>query len=95
MIQQEISVSDEGDFGVSRVSRVEGRQVQTVQALQFNLFNRSFSSTVGPDGNGKSNTFEMLLVSGKRAKKMGLHRVSDLIHSPTYAPNLSTVRIEV
>ena len=41
-----------------------------------------FNSVVGPNGSGKSNLMESLLfVFGKRAKKMRLKKLSELIHS--------------
>merc|ERR1719258_654746 len=44
-------------------------------------FHKSFSSIVGPNGSGKSNTIDALLfVFGKRAKKIRLNKISELIH---------------
>ena len=43
---------------------------------------KCFSAVVGPNGSGKSNLIESLLfVFGKRAKRMRLNRLSELIHS--------------
>jgi structural maintenance of chromosome 4 len=45
-------------------------------------FHKCFSSVVGPNGSGKSNVIDaMLFVFGKKAKKLRLNKVSDLIHS--------------
>jgi len=45
-------------------------------------FHKNFSSVVGPNGSGKSNVIDaMLFVFGKRAKKLRLNKVSELIHS--------------
>ena len=45
-------------------------------------FHKSFSSVVGPNGSGKSNVIDaMLFVFGKRAKKLRLNKVSELIHN--------------
>ena len=45
-------------------------------------FHKCFSSVVGPNGSGKSNVIDALLfVFGKRAKKLRLNKVSELIHS--------------
>eukprot|EP00804_Cyclotella_cryptica_P003038 CCRYP_006040-RB/>CCRYP_006040-RB protein AED:0.02 eAED:0.02 QI:226/1/1/1/1/0.66/3/2068/736 len=45
-------------------------------------FHKRFSSVVGPNGSGKSNVIDaMLFVFGKRAKKLRLNKVSELIHS--------------
>jgi structural maintenance of chromosome 4 len=57
-------------------------------------FHKCFSAVVGPNGSGKSNVIDaMLFVFGKRAKKLRLNKVSELIHKsdavkdnpPTYA----------
>lgn len=43
---------------------------------------KCFSSVVGPNGSGKSNLIESLLfVFGKRAKRMRLNKLSELIHN--------------
>jgi structural maintenance of chromosome 4 len=45
-------------------------------------FHKCFSSVVGPNGSGKSNVIDaMLFVFGKKAKKLRLNKVSELIHS--------------
>ncbi|CAK0788739.1 unnamed protein product [Prorocentrum cordatum] len=57
---------------------------------------RSFSSIVGPNGSGKSNTIDALLfVFGKRAKKMRLNKVSELIHQSAELPNVPSAKVEV
>ncbi|EED88922.1 chromosome condensation protein-like protein [Thalassiosira pseudonana CCMP1335] len=49
---------------------------------QIGPFHKCFSSVVGPNGSGKSNVIDaMLFVFGKRAKKLRLNKVSELIHS--------------
>jgi len=59
-------------------------------------FHKSFSSIVGPNGSGKSNTIDALLfVFGKRAKKMRLNKVSELIHCSGELPNCGSARVEV
>ena len=43
---------------------------------------KCFSAVVGPNGSGKSNCIESLLfVFGKRAKRMRLNKLAELIHS--------------
>ncbi len=43
---------------------------------------KCFTAVVGPNGSGKSNLIESLLfVFGKRAKRMRLNKLSELIHS--------------
>eukprot|EP00578_Thalassiosira_sp_NH16_P013877 CAMPEP_0181124522 /NCGR_PEP_ID=MMETSP1071-20121207/26531_1 /TAXON_ID=35127 /ORGANISM="Thalassiosira sp., Strain NH16" /LENGTH=1385 /DNA_ID=CAMNT_0023209843 /DNA_START=14 /DNA_END=4171 /DNA_ORIENTATION=- len=45
-------------------------------------FHKCFSAVVGPNGSGKSNVIDaMLFVFGKRAKKLRLNKVSELIHA--------------
>jgi structural maintenance of chromosome 4 len=45
-------------------------------------FHSNFSAVVGPNGSGKSNVIDaMLFVFGKRAKKLRLNKVSELIHN--------------
>jgi len=59
-------------------------------------FHKSFSSIVGPNGSGKSNTIDALLfVFGKRAKKMRLNKVSELIHQSAELPNVPSAKVEV
>ena len=44
-------------------------------------FHKNFSAVVGPNGSGKSNVIDALLfVFGKRASKLRLKKVSELIH---------------
>lgn len=59
-------------------------------------FHKSFSSIVGPNGSGKSNTIDALLfVFGKRAKKMRLNKVSELIHCSSTLPDLGSAKVSV
>jgi len=59
-------------------------------------FHKSFSSIVGPNGSGKSNTIDALLfVFGKRAKKMRLNKVSELIHASSKLPNPPSAKVTV
>jgi structural maintenance of chromosome 4 len=45
-------------------------------------FHKCFSAVVGPNGSGKSNVIDALLfVFGKRAKKLRLNKVRELIHN--------------
>ena len=57
-------------------------------------FHKRFSSVVGPNGSGKSNVIDaMLFVFGKRAKKLRLNKVSELIHRSEAYPNLDSARV--
>lgn len=48
-------------------------------------FHTSMSAVVGPNGSGKSNLIDALLfVFGKRASKLRLKKVSELIHKSRY-----------
>eukprot|EP00746_Dinoflagellata_sp_MGD_P162869 gnl/MRDRNA2_/MRDRNA2_90612_c0_seq1.p1 gnl/MRDRNA2_/MRDRNA2_90612_c0~~gnl/MRDRNA2_/MRDRNA2_90612_c0_seq1.p1 ORF type:complete len:1426 (-),score=448.19 gnl/MRDRNA2_/MRDRNA2_90612_c0_seq1:155-4123(-) len=59
-------------------------------------FHKCFSSVVGPNGSGKSNTIDALLfVFGKRAKKIRLNKVSELIHSSKGQENLPSAKVTV
>ena len=59
-------------------------------------FHKCFSSIVGPNGSGKSNVIDaMLFVFGKRAKKLRLNKVSELIHRSDTYPNLEHARVSV
>lgn len=59
-------------------------------------FHKCFSSIVGPNGSGKSNVIDaMLFVFGKRAKKLRLNKVSELIHRSDTYPNLDFARVSV
>lgn len=57
---------------------------------------KCFASVVGPNGSGKSNLIESLLfVFGKRAKRMRLNKLSELIHSSAEHPNVSQATVRV
>ena len=59
-------------------------------------FHKRFSSIVGPNGSGKSNVIDaMLFVFGKKAKKLRLNKVSELIHKSDGFPNLDFCQVEV
>ena len=51
---------------------------------------------MGPNGSGKSNVIDaMLFVFGKRAKKLRLNKVSELIHRSEQFPDLDRARVSV
>jgi len=57
---------------------------------------KCFSAVVGPNGSGKSNLIESLLfVFGKRARKMRLNKISELIHNSTEHPDCQYARVSV
>ena len=59
-------------------------------------FHKSLTSVVGPNGSGKSNLLESLLFAfGKRARKMRLKKLSELIHHSHSYPNLTEASVEV
>ena len=63
---------------------------------QIGPFHTSFTAVVGPNGSGKSNLLESLLFAfGKRAKKMRLNKISELIHKSKAYPNLKYAKVEV
>ena len=58
--------------------------------------NYRYNSVVGPNGSGKSNLMESLLfVFGKRAKKMRLKKLSELIHNSSSVKNCNFCRVSV
>jgi len=55
-----------------------------------------FNAVVGPNGSGKSNLMESLLfVFGKRANKMRLKKLNELIHNSTKLNNLRNARVTI
>ena len=59
-------------------------------------FHTSFTAVVGPNGSGKSNLLESLLFAfGKRARKMRLNKLSELIHKSQAFPSLKYAKVEV
>jgi hypothetical protein len=79
------------DVGGPMPSKYEGRLVLTKMVLEnfksyggvkeIGPFHSSMSAVVGPNGSGKSNVIDALLfVFGKRASKLRLKKVSELIH---------------
>ena len=55
-----------------------------------------FNSVIGPNGSGKSNLMESLLfVFGKRAKKMRLKKLSELIHSSSRENKCRSCKVSV
>mmetsp|Transcript_6086 Transcript_6086/g.9026 ORF Transcript_6086/g.9026 Transcript_6086/m.9026 type:complete len:1325 (+) Transcript_6086:13-3987(+) len=59
-------------------------------------FHKRFSSIVGPNGSGKSNVIDaMLFVFGKRAKKLRLNKVSELIHNSEQFATASSAKVTV
>jgi structural maintenance of chromosome 4 len=59
-------------------------------------FHKCFSAVVGPNGSGKSNVIDaMLFVFGKRAKKLRLNKVSELIHKSDAVLDADFARVSV
>jgi structural maintenance of chromosome 4 len=57
---------------------------------------KCFSAVVGPNGSGKSNLIESLLfVFGKRAKRMRLNKLSELIHNSHEHPEVTSATVRV
>mmetsp|Transcript_9903 Transcript_9903/g.32675 ORF Transcript_9903/g.32675 Transcript_9903/m.32675 type:complete len:1366 (+) Transcript_9903:88-4185(+) len=64
--------------------------------VEIGPFHKRFSSIVGPNGSGKSNVIDaMLFVFGKRAKKLRLNKVSELIHKSETYPDLDSASVSV
>ena len=59
-------------------------------------FHKRVSAVVGPNGSGKSNVLDALqFVMGKRATKMRLKKVSELIHKSENMPNCDYAKVSV
>jgi len=59
-------------------------------------FHQRFNSIIGPNGSGKSNVIDaMMFVFGKRAKKLRLKKVSELIHNSAEFPDCTYARVNV
>lgn len=57
---------------------------------------KCFTAVVGPNGSGKSNLIESLLfVFGKRAKRMRLNKLSELIHNSAEHKDCSHATVRV
>lgn len=58
---------------------------------------KCFTAVVGPNGSGKSNLIESLLfVFGKRAKRMRMNKLAELIHSSSeQSKNVTFAQVEV
>ena len=63
---------------------------------QIGPFHKNFTAVVGPNGSGKSNLLECLLFAfGKRATKMRLKKLSELIHYSKAHPNFDHASVTV
>lgn len=59
-------------------------------------FHQCFSAVVGPNGSGKSNVIDALLfVFGKRAKKLRLNKVGELVHRSSEHPNCTRAKVSI
>jgi structural maintenance of chromosome 4 len=57
---------------------------------------KCFTAVVGPNGSGKSNLIESLLfVFGKRAKRMRLNKLSELIHNSAEHKDVTHATVRV
>lgn len=64
--------------------------------VEIGPFHKCFSAVVGPNGSGKSNVIDALLfVFGKRASKLRLKKVSELVHRSAGFPNLDMATVSV
>ncbi|KAJ0400360.1 hypothetical protein P43SY_000300 [Pythium insidiosum] len=64
--------------------------------IEIGPFHKCFSAVVGPNGSGKSNVIDALLfVFGKRASKLRLKKVSELVHRSAAFPDLDTATVSV
>ncbi|KAG7398895.1 Structural maintenance of chromosomes protein 4 [Phytophthora boehmeriae] len=64
--------------------------------VEIGPFHKCFSAVVGPNGSGKSNVIDALLfVFGKRASKLRLKKVSELVHRSAAFPDLDMATVSV
>ncbi|KAG9399497.1 Structural maintenance of chromosomes protein 4 [Aphanomyces cochlioides] len=79
------------------ISKLEVENFKSYAGVrEIGPFHKCFSSVVGPNGSGKSNVIDALLfVFGKRAKKLRLSKVSELIHKSSNYQNLKEARVSV
>lgn len=97
---EEVDVNEEaGGPRTARllITKMEMENFKSYGGLrEIGPFHKCFSSIVGPNGSGKSNVIDaMLFVFGKRAKKLRLNKVSELIHRSDTYPNLDFARVSV
>lgn len=79
------------------IEKIELENFKSYQGLKvIGPLYHKFNAVVGPNGSGKSNLMESLLfVFGKRAKKMRLKKLSELIHKSAEYPNIRFARVSV
>lgn len=79
------------------ISRMELENFKSYAGTQsIGPFHKSFSSIVGPNGSGKSNVIDALLfVFGKKATKLRLNNISELIHKSSRYPDFDYARVSV
>jgi structural maintenance of chromosome 4 len=59
-------------------------------------FHKNFTAVVGPNGSGKSNVIDsMLFVFGRKAKKLRMDKLSELIHNSDEFPNCNFCRVDI
>uniref|UniRef100_A0AAV1VNP6 Structural maintenance of chromosomes protein n=1 Tax=Peronospora matthiolae TaxID=2874970 RepID=A0AAV1VNP6_9STRA len=64
--------------------------------VEIGPFHKCFSAVVGPNGSGKSNVIDALLfVFGKRASKLRLKKVSELVHRSASFRDLDMATVSV
>jgi len=106
-MEVEMKAGDKGDLQKMHDSPFPGSRLMIREMVLENFksyagvkkigpFHKCFSSVVGPNGSGKSNVIDALLfVFGKRAKKLRLSKVSELIHNSTEFPNCEYAKVSV
>lgn len=94
---QEEATPDPGPKSRLLITKMEMENFKSYGGLrEIGPFHKCFSSIVGPNGSGKSNVIDaMLFVFGKRAKKLRLNKVSELIHRSDKHRNLEFARVSV
>ncbi|ETO21486.1 chromosome assembly protein [Reticulomyxa filosa] len=76
--------------------KVKGRPKTQTAKTKTVFWTVRFSSIVGPNGSGKSNVIDALLfVFGKRASKIRLKKISELVHNSSDHPDCNQAKVTV
>jgi structural maintenance of chromosome 4 len=91
------------DTNVSKINRrlmIEKLVLENFKSyygkVEIGPLHKCFTTVVGPNGSGKSNLIEALLfVFAKRASKMRLKRLGELVHNSTLHKDVQSTTVSV
>ncbi|CAB9521168.1 Structural maintenance of chromosomes protein 4 (Fragment) [Seminavis robusta] len=96
---REVPMEDAGEKPPQRlmITKMELENFKSYAGVkEIGPFHKCFSAVVGPNGSGKSNVIDaMLFVFGKRAKKLRLNKVRELIHKSDAVKDPTFARVSV